>query len=314
MKPADTAQLLRTARTAIQAKDYFTAVDAMHQLVALDRQSGNVEMEILHLSNLAMLQNRLGLSEEALENLQGALVLARQQENLASEEGLLGNIGNILRELGQPIAAATHLQQALMLARQLKDRRGEGNWLSHLGLLHDDLAEYITAAEHHAGAVRIARQLGDQRGLAMRLGNLGITLMHIGQILPAIEAFTESIDIHRQLADTPTIAIRLGLLGNLYAELAASQTQPTDQEAYAVQALSAYREALHLLRDLQDPYGEATLRYSMGSVYAQLGNYADAIQCLLASINLYEQLHLPDMAQMAQQTLDRVRQLRDDTR
>jgi tetratricopeptide (TPR) repeat protein len=308
----DPIQLLRTARAAIQKQDYTTAVQAMQSLVQHDQATHNTTLEILHRSNLAMLQNRLGHPDDALQHLNHALELARHTQDRASEEGVLGNIGVILQETDQPEAAITYLEQALAIAKSIGDHRGRGNWFGALGLAYDDLTRYGEAVRCHRQAVEIARQLDDQTGLAQRLGQLGNTRMRTGHFRDALNHYEEAIEIYRRLGNRAALALRLGIVGNIYAELGRAASFRPDKEAFLVQALANYRETLHIARDLDDKPSQGALLREMGQVYAEMGNNPEAIAHFTEAIAIFQSLGqdtpLPDL----QKSIALAKQYRDN--
>jgi len=308
----DPVQLLREARAAIKAEDYARAVGVMQQLVDHDRETENTSLEIVHRSNLALLQNRLGFSEEALEHLGIALGLAQAEDNRAAEEGILGNIGIILRETGEHDAAVERLEAALVIADEIDDERGRGNWLSALGLAHDDMGNLSDALTCHREAVEVARRLQDQKGLASRLGHVGNTLMSTGQTEQALEVFHESVEVYRTLGDRTTVALRLGIIGNIYAELGRTTPGPVQKEAYFVQALAHYRETLHIAREVGDRVSEAALLRGMGNVYGNMADYAEAMRHFRDAAVLFERLGMTEQVGVLEENIALARKLRDE--
>ena len=307
--PPSPPELLRAARVAMQQNDFLSAVDALESLVAHAERTGDIDAETRHRGSLALLYNRLGLSDDALTQLHQALELAQTIGNRTTESALRGNLGHILRETGDPQAAIDQLQQALAIAAEAGDQRGRGNWLSSLGLVYDDLDNTDTAADYHAQSVEIARQLHDQRGLAERLGNLSSTLMSSGQILQALHHLEEAVTLYRDLGDTVTLVIWLNVLGNVYAELGDVATGSTRTQSYLVQALSHYREARKLARTHADAITEAAILRSMGDAYAGLNSTADAIACYQESARLYEHEGMTDLIPPLQAAIE---QAKDD--
>lgn len=305
-------QLLRTARQAIQKQDFVTAIDSLKQLVDHAHDEGDTVAEARHLGNLALLHNRLGMSDDALLLLERALKLAQDQGDKLTEDGLLGNIGNILREVGRYDEAIDYLKRALALAEEIDDVRGRGIWLSNLALVYDDLEQADKAATLHEMSVGIARDLNDQRGLAQRLGNLGNSLMANGQVVQALEHYQEAVEMHRKLGEKPALAVRLGVIGNIYSEMGRVVAQPDQKERYFVLALAHYRETLHLARELADHVTEAILLRGMGNVYGNMANYTEAINNFVAAYRSFEAQGMGDQLPALQESIDMAKRLRDE--
>lgn len=299
------ADLLRMARTAIQRHDYVTAMRAMQQLVIHDQETQQPELEMIHRSNLALMQNRLGFSDEALDNLEQALKLARQQHSPASESGIQGTIGGILREMGRFDEAQKALNAALIIARQIGDQRGEGNWLHHLALVYDDIDQHKQAQTYHAHAIAISRHLQDQRNLAYRLSNLGACLLKQGKTGEAITQYEEAIKIDRQLNDMSALLVHVNVLGNIYH----SQYQTSGETEHLTLSTAYYREARHIARDQNDPISEARILVNMGMNYGYMKNYREALSCFYAARDQFNALNMPDQSASLQPYIEEAEKL-----
>lgn len=95
--PPSPPELLRAARVAMQQNDFLSAVDALESLVAHAERTGDTDAETRHRGSLALLYNRLGLSDDALEQLRVALELAQSAGNRATESALRGNLSRPAR-------------------------------------------------------------------------------------------------------------------------------------------------------------------------------------------------------------------------
>jgi tetratricopeptide (TPR) repeat protein len=306
----DPVQLLRAARSAIQQQDYTAAIDAMQKLVTHDRETNNKALEVIHLGNLALLQNRLGLSDVALTNLERALELARAAGDRAAEDGVLGNMGNILRELGDYDGAERRLNAALVVAQEIGDTRGRGNWLSVLGLVYNDTGRHEEAMTCHTEAVSIARQLVDQKGLALRLGQLGNALLGAGRPQAALAPYQESLGLYRSLGDEAALAGQLGVIANLNADLGRTSNKAAQKEAYCFQALAHYREALKLAQGRGDTVAEAVQLRGMGAVYGNLGDYDEAVRRFREAAALFQQMNMIEQAAKLHESIQLAERLR----
>lgn len=199
---ANSGQLQRQLRIALQNGDYAEAIACLEQAAAAAHEAKDRAAEGRHLGNLALIYNRLQRPDMALRYFQQALALARAEGDRITEDGLLGNMGNILRELRHFDEAIEHLNQALLIAQEIGDVRGRGIWLSNLGLVYDDLEQPAKAADYHAQSVVIARQLQDWRGLALRLEKLGNTLLNTGNHEESLQCFVEAYQLYEALGLT----------------------------------------------------------------------------------------------------------------
>jgi tetratricopeptide (TPR) repeat protein len=300
------AQLLRQVRLALQNQDYAGAVDGLRQAAALARDSDDRSTEARHLGNLALLYYRLGEPDQALTCFDEALEAARADSDRMTENGLLGNMGNILRELERFREAAGYLNQALLIAQETGDLRGRGIWLGNLGLVNDDLKQYARAVELHHQSVEIARELNDKRGLATRLGNLGNSYISLNDFHSALQQFHEATALYRELGDWGALSTRLGVVGRLYADLGRQAIDLKQRESYLDLSLEHYQQALMFARYMNDRRSEAELLRNIGTIYAEVTNYEQAIAHLNEAMQRYAEANMPDLAQETRQQLETV--------
>jgi len=305
-------ELLRKVRTALQNRDYKSAITYLKQTAKMAGDSGDTAAEGRHLGNLALIYYRLNQPERALRYFGLALERAKQEKDRVTEGGLLGNMGNILREMGRLDDAIDYLNRALIIAQEIGDIRGRGIWLGNLGLVYDDSKQSDKAVEYHQKAIEIARELHDQRGLVSRLSNLGNSHVTLEQYAEAITQFKEVVTLQEALGEKTEVALRLGIIGNLYNELGRQHEDDKKAQALFVEALEHYDRTLAMARELDDVISEAQLLRSIGGVLASVGRFDDSLDYLDSSRDMFDVLGLDDEREMTDQHIKAVNDYRSE--
>ena len=304
-------ELLRKVRTALQNRDYKSAITHLKQTAKMAGDAGDTAAEGRHLGNLALIYYRLNQPERALRYFGLALERARQEKDRVTEGGLLGNMGNILREMTRLDDAIDYLNQALIIAQEIGDIRGRGIWLGNLGLVYDDAKKPEKAIDYHQKAIEIARELHDQRGLVSRLSNLGNSHVSLGQYDKAITQFKEVVTLQEALGEKTEVALRLGIIGNLYNELGRQHQDDRKAHTLFIEALEYYDRTLAMARELDDVISEAQLLRSIGGVLASVGRFDDALGYLESSREMFNVLGLDDERDMTDKHITAVKSYRN---
>jgi tetratricopeptide (TPR) repeat protein len=284
------ATLLRQMRQALQRNHYAEAVDALTQVIALARAADDQDALARHHGNLALIYQRMGDTDAALEHFAYALDHARASGDRAIESGLLGNMGNVLREAGRAEDAIPYLENALALAVDTHDERGRGIWLSNLALVYDDLAQYANAIPLHEQAIVVARTLRDLRGLAARLGHLAQSFLAFGDAPSALIHTQEAVMIDRDLGDKPSLARRLAQVGQLYVVLGQRTTTRGGLVYCYLRAVEQYRQSLATAHEMTDAVMQAENLRIIGELFLHIDDPDQAINHLDAAYQMFEAL------------------------
>jgi tetratricopeptide (TPR) repeat protein len=142
--------------------------------------AGRARLRKMSLSNLAVLHQRLGAYQRALD-LYGRLHAGA--EMLPSEEAqLLANQGTLLRRLGDPVKAMEMYRRAQGLFAGARHRDGETGVLRNMGIAYAlDLHDSARALEAFDAALALARASSNRRAEVLARLYRGETLRRLGR-------------------------------------------------------------------------------------------------------------------------------------
>ena len=145
------------------------------------------------ISNLAVLHQRLGADERALD-LYGRLRTGETMQP-SEEAQLLINQGALLRRLGDPIKAMQTYRQAQALFARAQHRDGEiGAWRNIGTAYVMDLNDNQRALEAFGEALKLAQASSNQRGEIQARLNRGETLRRMGRLADATSELQTALD------------------------------------------------------------------------------------------------------------------------
>jgi CHAT domain-containing protein len=125
---------------------------------------------------------------------------------------------------------------------------------------------------------------------------LAIAYRQIGQFEQAIDHWKEAIANYRQLGDIAKVGRLLTELAQTYSRLGQNReaiallcgASETDEDC-----LQSEGSALQIVRKFQDKEGEAAALGSLGEAFRFRGKYDKAIETLLASLKITQEINLP---------------------
>ncbi len=125
---------------------------------------------------------------------------------------------------------------------------------------------------------------------------LAIAYRQIGQFEQAIDHWKEAIASYRQLEDITKVGRLLTELAQTYSRLGQNKeaiallcgASETDENC-----LQSEGSALQIVRKFQDKQGEAAALGSLGEAYRLRGKYDKAIETLLASLKITQDINIP---------------------
>ena len=136
------------------------------------------------ISNLAVLHQRLGADERALDLY--AQIATGDTMRPHEEAQLLVNQGWLLRRLGDPIKAMQTYRQAQALFARAQHRDGQISAWRNIGLAYaQDLNDHPQALDAFGRALTVARESSNQRGEVQALMYRGETLRRMGRLADA---------------------------------------------------------------------------------------------------------------------------------
>jgi DNA-binding SARP family transcriptional activator len=184
---------------------------------------------------------RLGEQAQAMSHSAAALQLGRQRGDLSFQARVHGDMSRMLHG-DRDRDALGHAEEALTLYRAARDKTGEAKALNDVGWCHALLGNYRQTLEYCQQALVLHCRAGNTRERVGDLHSLGFAHHHLGHHTRAIGYYQQAIDCHVGVGDRHDLAQILTDLGAAY-----------DAAAQPAGALRAWREALAIFDDLDDP-------------------------------------------------------------
>jgi tetratricopeptide (TPR) repeat protein len=164
-------------------------------------------------------------------------------------------------------ALAATQQAALTAATRLGDRRALAAAHRGLAVAYGLLKRFADSGTYLRRAAELFGEAGDHIGEARAWANLGILYEHLGDHRAALDHGLRGLALLRAHSrDDCALSLSLGNIGWHYANLGEYE-----------QALELCEEALALVRQTGDRYGEAQILDSLGYVHHRLGQLPRAI-------------------------------------
>ena len=156
-------------------------------LADIDRRTtegSRARLRKMTISNLAVLHQRLGADERALDLY--AQIATGDTMRPREEAQLLLNQGWLLRRLGDPIKAMQTYRQAQALFARAQHRDGQISAWRNIGLAYaQDLNDHQQALDAFGRALTVARESSNPRGEVQALMYRGETLRRMGRLADA---------------------------------------------------------------------------------------------------------------------------------
>lgn len=148
---------------------------------------------------LAMLSERQGAYDTAVDHAEGSLALFRTAGYRPGEATALNGIGWLHAQQGRPRHALDACRQALDVYRADGDRSGQAAAWDSLGYAHHRLAEHHRALACYTRARDLNRDLGDHYHEAETLLHLGDAHRSVGDRDASRRAWQQAVDILDEL-------------------------------------------------------------------------------------------------------------------
>jgi DNA-binding SARP family transcriptional activator/tetratricopeptide (TPR) repeat protein len=161
----------------------------------------------------------VGQHEEAIGNLNHALVLAQQHHNLADQAHTHFAFMRTWEQRGDHRQGLYHARCALALCRALGQPVWEADALNAVGWFAALLGDYETARAHCEDALVLCQHDGGANSRANCLDSLGYIEHRTGHHDLAIERYQEALSLFRGLGSPYSCAATLDNLGHPYAAL-----------------------------------------------------------------------------------------------
>ncbi len=169
---------------------------------------------------------------------------------------------------------------ALEAARRLGDRPKQADSHRVLARAHTRLGEFDDAHTHYGHALDAFDAVDDRVGQAHTHNSIADVCERQNRYQDALDHARKALALHRDLGDQPRgVAAALNAVGWYQAQL--GDHRP---------ALASCEEALRLLEELGDRYGQAATSDSLGYVHDRLGNHDEALTWYRHSLALFRDL------------------------
>lgn len=214
--------------------------EALTRVNATAAEPWNAWQRQLTLSNTAVLYQRLGLEERALELYKQ---LSRTPQAMPADEygQLLLNEGVLYRRLGDPIKALELYHAAQALFRSNRHPDGEISALRNIGIARTaDLGDFKGAVEAFTAALNLSRRSSDSRGAVL-------ASLYLGEVLRRMHRMKEAkINLDAALAG----ARKAGLVEEQWKTLYGLGRLAAD-EGHQQEALNDYRSAISIIETVR---------------------------------------------------------------
>ncbi|MGW4826645.1 tetratricopeptide repeat protein [Amycolatopsis japonica] len=217
-------------------------------------------MTVLAIDNLAAALTEAGRFEEALQNLNTALLAGRVLlDDLAIDGRMMDDMGLALQGVGDAGRAASYHLYAADLFQELGDRRSEAAARSNAGSALQKRGDHIRALDEHTAAVAIFHEIGDRPHAAMARGNLAITLYELQQRGDAIDVFLAVGTAFEEVGDRRSAAQTWRNLGVVFREAGwlADTVQAFVAAAVTYAKIGDRRAEVQVWRELERIFTEA---------------------------------------------------------
>lgn len=321
------AAVLRPQGAHDEARAYAT------EALALGQKLGDEWLQGEALDQIGIVDLVSGRLPEALKRFQEARPLHQRAGNEAGEAETLSHQGIALAHLGHRMQASRRFQAALEIHQRCGNTNGQIKALNNIGEVHVMQGRREKAREYYERSLALVRVFGGRQELAILYNNLGIIYRESGNTAQAVDYFSMALENYQAMGDR---AGQIDSLVNLaitwqgqgrYADARGHLTQ-ADEIAQEIDdqsqrqrilaasaalhhrtgqseaALTTYRAALRMARDLNQRFEEATTLEAIARIVEEReGRKASEVHWRQA-LAIYQQLDLEPQARAVRERLE----------
>ncbi|MEA5531772.1 CHAT domain-containing protein [Dolichospermum sp. UHCC 0684] len=216
---------------------------------------------------------------------------AQTSQDQKTEADKLLEQGNQQFQRSQYKDAIQSWQQALVIYQQLKDRKGETNSLNNLGNAYNQLGQYPKAIEFYQQVLTIV-QGQESFSEVETLSKIGLLYKQLGQYTKAVYFYEKSLSISQHLSDFLSRSNPITFYESLSLQI---RLQIDIGNIYAdlgdyAKAIQSFEQSL----DISNIHGNQKQRQQIiinfGKVYAAIGDYIKAFEYLQQSLKLAREI------------------------
>ncbi|MDX2127933.1 MAG: tetratricopeptide repeat-containing sensor histidine kinase [Chloroherpetonaceae bacterium] len=272
--------------------DYVNAIsnlqNALIELEAIGDVLESRNFVAQALNGLAIVYERFGEYQKALQNHQQSLSIRRSMLDRIGEASSLMGIGIVHQYLGDYATSLEYLHRSLKLRQEITDRYGEASSYNQLGAVYSKINDISKAVDCFHKSLFIRQELKDYLGEATVLSNLGDAYLKLTETEQALECYQKSLKIKRDSGDQRAEAMALIGIGKVYFSI--------NEED---KAISFYLQAYAISNLISEPRLQAETLFEIARASSLLPkekikdeteNNTLIIDCLQKSLSIAEQL------------------------
>ena len=250
-----------------------------------------------------------------------AIAFAYDLQNEELRAKSLKSVGVSCYFNGEFDLAIEYYNQGLEAYRNANDLSGVARCLNNIGLVYEELGNYELSTDYYERSGDIAEKIGDRVWLAGIMMNLGNSKYYRGDLRQALNYYYRGLLIYTELDDKNGIGNSYNNIGSIYDdwgeheksldyfnqareiyiaiedEYNLSKILSNMAEIYNFQhkdyikAQQLYEQSLELKIKANDLIGIALLNNNLGTLYANMEEFAKALKYFNLSENLYGEMN-----------------------
>ena len=286
-KPSTLDELLGQAQRLKQKGEYAAALEPLHAALDLSLAKNDYESAISILNELGTTYYDLGLSHAAMQQYQKLLTIVQEAgiDDPSMVAAVNGRIAQTHRWRGEYDLALAAYKKALELLTENGDTYLQIATLNYIGDVYREQAKFAQALEYYLRAERVIAggtcPAPDGANVCPRLNannkvDIAYAYLGAGKTARATDAAESALDLYRNLTLPLLAADTLVLL----AEIARVDHAAESATVHLKEAASLY--AAEGVKD-----DEASVQYQLGEIYADAGDWGDAIDSYQRAQDLY---------------------------
>ena len=250
------------------------------------------------LGDLANAYSSLGQFDQALEANERALNLYREMKQEREVATNLGRSASILQDAHRYAEAEARYAEAMQAAIVCGDLNLQGTTLQHQGLLllQREQGHHARAVELFKQAIALFQQAHDPASEMRTCDLLATAEQQRGELEAAEAWYARARQLAGQLHDRAQLAATAQNLGILYQKRAEALPENAPaRRTWLEKAVASVQESLEITLENQNQIGAADSYFQLGVLHQKLGDLEAAEQYLLKSIQINEELDLPEV-------------------
>jgi len=242
------------------------------------RQQSDVQKQADVLIMHSFIAVRTGEWMNAVSYLTQAQSLLNEQDPARLAQ-IAAGLGALFNESGLSDSALVQFQRALTYFQQLKDERGYNRMLLHIGLTHFLLGNYSAALTNIQQALTYFERAPKQvpSDITECHEYFGQVYFAMGQYHVALQHLQPVLLVYKKKQDLREAARVEALIGRIY-----------EQQGFITKARTSYLEASRMFREQSNQMDDSSVRFALGRLELNKGNYEIAEGYLRDSIEQTE--------------------------